>query len=324
MSDDGLDQRLPPMKDLNLLLVFEALWLERSVTAAGERLGVSQAAVSASLKRLRDDYKDKLFTLVGRRMQPTPVATEIASQVTAALALIRKTHNEPQSFDPHAAKRLFVVRTRDVGEIVCLPDIVRSLEDDAPGIRLRTVFRPLDETIAGLAGGQIDLALGFLPSLEAGIHKRLLFEQHYVCVVRQGHPLERQPLTAATIKSQNHLLVEYSGSGHAVLEHALKRLSGKESIRVRIPQYLSAPHFIINSDLLWIAPAILAETLARHYPLVVRPLPISLPRFEVALYWHDRYHGDPGNKWLREYIATQLQGRPEIAARRSGRKIKIS
>lgn len=303
------------MKDLNLLLVFEALWLEQSVTAAGERLGVSQAAVSASLKRLREDYKDKLFTLVGRRMQPTPLAAQVAPKVTAALALVRQTHREPQAFDPQTAKRLFVVRTRDVGEIVCLPDIVRSLEGTAPGIQLRTVFRPLDETIAGLAGGQIDLALGFLPSLEAGIHKRLLFEQHYVCVVRQGHPLERQRLTIATMRSQNHLLVEYSGSGHAVLERALIRLSGKESIRVRIPQYLSAPHFIINSNLLWIAPAILAETLASHYPLTIRPLPVELPNFEVALYWHERYHGDMGNKWLREYIATQLQGRRDIAGR---------
>lgn len=312
------------MKDLNLLLVFEALLLERSVTAAGERLGVSQAAVSASLKRLREDYQDKLFTLVGRRMQPTPLATQIASQVTAALSLVRQTHREPQSFNPQTAKRQFVVRTRDVGEIVCLPDIVHSLEGMAPGIQLRTVFRPLDETIAGLAGGQIDLALGFLPSLEAGIHKRHLFEQHYVCVIRKGHPLERQRLTAAALRSQKHLLVEYSGSGHAVLERALTRLSGKESIKMRIPQYLSAPHFIVNSDLLWIAPAILAETLARHYSLIIRPLPIDLPSFEVALYWHERYHGDPGNKWLREYISTQLQGRRTIASPRRRPQGRVS
>lgn len=257
-------------------------------------------------------------------MQPTPLATHMAPKVTAALALVRQTHREPQAFDPQTARRLFVVRTRDVGEIVCLPDIVRSLEASAPGIQLRTVFLPLDETIAGLAGGQIDLALGFLPSLEAGIHKRLLFEQHYVCVVRQGHPLERQRLTAAALRSQKHLLVEYSGSGHAVLERALTRLSGKESIRVRIPQYLSAPHFIIHSDLLWIAPAILAETLANHYPLVIRPLPVELPSFEVALYWHERYHSDMGNKWLREYIATRLQSRPDIVRRPGRSKGKVS
>ncbi len=295
------------MKDLNLLMVFEALWLDQSVTSAGERLGVSQAAVSASLKRMRLEYKDKLFTLVGRKMKPTPLASSIAPQLLEALALIRKTHHEPGVFDPTTAQRMFVVRTRDVGEIVCLPSVVSSLAITAPGIQLRTVFRPLPETTTGLASGEIDLALGFLPSLETGIHKRPLFEQHYVCVMRREHPLVRQRLTETNLKNQSHLLVEYSGSGHAILERALTKLSGRESIRLRIPQYLSAPHFIVQTDLLWIAPAILAKTLARSYPLAIRPLPIVLPRFEVALYWHERYHTDPGNKWLRSFIADQLQ-----------------
>jgi DNA-binding transcriptional LysR family regulator len=295
------------MRDLNLLLVFEALWLDQSVTAAGERLGVSQAAVSSSLKRLREEYKDKLFTLVGRRMQPTPLASAMAPRILDALALVRTTRREPEAFDAGTANRMFVVRTRDIGEIVCFPGIVRQLADTAPGIKLRTVFRPIEETLAGLAGGQIDLALGFLPSLESGIHKKALFGQHYVCVMRSGHPLARRPLTAATLASQQYLLVEYSGSGHALLERAVTQWSGRDSIRVRIPQYLSAPHFIIESDLLWIAPALLAETLSRHFPLAIRPLPIALPPFEVALYWHERYHGDPGNKWLRDFIGEQLQ-----------------
>lgn len=294
------------MKDLNLLLVFEALWQDQSVTAAGERLGVSQAAVSASLKRLRIEYSDKLFTLVGRQMKPTPLASSIAPQLLDALALIRKTRQEPEEFKPATARRMFVVRTRDVGEIVCLSGIVSSLATNAPGIQLRTVFKPLAETTSGMANGEIDLALGFLPSLEAGIHKRPLFEQHYVCVMRQGHPLAKQHLTASNLKNQAHLLVEYSGSGHAVLERALTKLSGRESIRLRIPQYLSAPHFIEQTDLLWIAPAILAETLAKSFSLAIRPLPIDLPTFEVALYWHERYHTDLGNKWLRDFIANQM------------------
>jgi DNA-binding transcriptional LysR family regulator len=295
------------MKDLNLLLVFESLWLDRSVTVAGERMGVSQAAVSASLRRLREEYKDKLFTLVGRKMQPTPLATNIAPQVMEALALVRRTQIEPASFDPSTASRMFVIRTRDVGESVCLPSVVQALISEAPGIQIRTTFCPLDETVAGLSGGQIDLALGFLPALEADIHKRRLFVQHYVCVMRRKHPLAKQKLTKAALKNQQHLLVEYSGSGHTKLEKALVQLSGKGSIKVRIPQYLSAPYFIANSDLLWIAPAVLAEKLAQNHSLQIQPVPVELPNFEVALYWHERYHTDLGNRWLREYITTKVQ-----------------
>ena len=295
------------IRDLNLLLVFEALWIERSVTKAGERMGVSQAAASTSLKRMREEYNDKLFTLVGRRMEPTPLATLLAPQLLKALSLIRGTKHAGEAFDPICEKRTFVIRTRDVGEVVCLPGVIRAMTKLTPNIQIRTLFSPLADTVVGMGDGSIDLALGVLPTLEASIHKRRLLMQNYVCVLRKGHPLEKVSLTKELLKDREHLLVEYSGSGHASIERELIKLSGAESIRVRMPQYLAAPHFVTKTDLLWVAPEILAETLAKQYDFVVKKLPIQFPNFEVALYWHERYHKDPGNKWLRDFIAAQLR-----------------
>lgn len=294
------------MKDLNLLYAFEAIWRDRSVTGAAERLGLTQAAVSGSLKRLREEYDDKLFTPVGRRMEPTPLAVDMAPQLLDALSMVRKTQAERGRFDPGTAKRMFTVRTRDIGEVVVLPRVLAALGQSAPGIRLRTVFRPIPETVSGMAGGQIDFALGFLPSLEAGIHRRFLQTQHYVCVMRAGHPLADKKLTADRFSDSEHLLVEYSGSGHLQLERALVEAGARKRIKVRLPQYLSAPHFVVSSDLLWSVPAVLAETLAKHYELVIKPHPLSLPEIEVFLYWHDRYHRDPANKWLRDFVAQQF------------------
>ncbi|MBT2304055.1 LysR family transcriptional regulator [Variovorax paradoxus] len=290
------------MKDLNLLYAFEALWRDRSVTVAAERLGLTQAAVSGSLKRLRDEYGDKLFTLVGRRMEPTPLAVDLAPQLLDALAMVRKTRVERGRFDPATARRMFTVRTRDVGEAHLLPRIVTALGRTAPGIRLQTLFRPLPETVAGMASGQIDFAMGFLPSLESGIHRRLLFKQNYVCVMRTGHPLARKRLTPEKFSEAEHLLVESSGSGHTQLERALHAAGARNRIRVRLPQYLSAPHFVIGSDLLWSVPEVLAKTLAPHFDLKIVPHPLQLPEIEVAIYWHDRYHREPANKWLRELV----------------------
>lgn len=295
------------MKDLNLLYAFEALWRDRSVTGAAERLGLTQAAVSGSLKRIREEYDDKMFTLVGRRMEPTPLAIDLAPQLLDALAMVRKTRVERGRFDPASARRVITVRTRDVGEAHVLPRVLAALSETAPGIRLRTVFRPLPETVAGMASGQIDFAMGFLPALEAGIHRRLLFTQNYVCVMRAGHPLARGKLTPERFSEAEHLLVEYSGSGHIQLERALNAAGARHRIRVRLPQYLGAPHFIISSDMLWSVPATLAHTLAQHFDLKIVPHPLDLPEIEVALYWHDRYHRDPANKWLRELIV-QLWG----------------
>lgn len=294
------------MKDLNLLYAFEAIWRDRSVTGAAERLGLTQAAVSGSLKRLREEYGDKLFTPVGRRMEPTPRAVELAPQLLEALSLVRKTRMERGHFDPGTAKRMFTVRTRDISEVVWLPRILAALAEPAPGIRLRTVFRPIPETISGMAGGQIDFALGFLPALEAGIHRRFLQKEHYVCAMRAGHPLAHEPLTPERFVASEHLLVESSGSGHLQLERALVDAGARHRIKVRLPQYLSAPHFIVASDLLWSVPAVLATTLAQHYPLVVRPHPLALPEIEVCLYWHDRFHRDPDNKWLRDFVVQRF------------------
>jgi DNA-binding transcriptional LysR family regulator len=294
------------VKDLNLLYAFEALWRDRSVSLAAERLGLTQAAVSGSLKRMREEYGDKLFTLVGRRMEPTSVATELAPLLLDALAMVRKTQSERGRFDPVTARRMFTVRTRDIGEVVCLPRIALALGKSAPGIQLRTVFKPIPETMAGMGSGQIDLSLGFLPALETGIHRKLLFKQHYVCVMRAGHPLALRRLTAQRFSDSEHLLVEYSGSGHQQLERALVDAGARNRIRVRLPQYLAAPHFVIDSDLLWSVPAILAETLSVHYPLVIKPHPLEVPEFEIGLYWHDRYHRDPANKWLRDFVVQQF------------------
>lgn len=295
------------MKDLNLLYVFEAMWRDRSVTLAAENLGLTQAAVSSALKRLRQEHGDKMFTLVGRRMEPTPYAVQVSQQLLSALDMIRKATLRRAPFDPSASRRQFTIRTRDVGEVVCFPQLLSDVAQVAPNIRLRTTFQPLGETVAGLASGRIDLALGFLPSLETGIHRRPLFTQHYVCVVRQGHPYAGRELTLRQFKALDHLLVEYSGSGHQVIERALLEAGLRNQIRIRLPQYLSAPHFILQSDLVWCAPSSLAEKLARFYPLVLKPVPLSLPEFEIALYWHDRFHRDSANQWLRDIVTRACQ-----------------
>lgn len=111
-------------------------------------------------------------------------------------------------------------------------------------------------------------------------------------------------MTTELFCEQQHLLVEYSGSGHQILEKALVDAGARHQIKVRLPQYLSAPHFIIASDMLWCAPAILVQKLTPHFDLITKPVPLQLPEFDIGIYWHDRYHREPGNKWLRDFIVS--------------------
>ncbi|MCY1259846.1 PCP degradation transcriptional activation protein [compost metagenome] len=306
MTDQG-----ETLKDLNLLYVFEALWRDRSVTAAAENLGLTQAAVSSALKRLRAEYGDRLFMLVGRRMEPTPLATAIAGALLDSLSTIRKTTGTLMPFDPTHARRQFTMRTRDIGEVVLLPRIQQELLRAAPQSSIQTVYAPIDETLSALATGRMDVAVGYLPALERNIYKCPLFQEEYICVMRAGHPLATRPdLTLEAFLAQDHLLITYSGSGHILLERALLEAGAKSRIKLRMPQYLAAPHALLASNLIWTAPLALANVLARFYPLVLRPLPLALEPFEIALYWHQRFHKDPANIWFRSLVIEAIKGNP--------------
>ena len=295
------------MKDLNLLYTFEALWRDHSVSTAATNLGVSQAAVSGSLKRMRQEYGDRLFTLVGRRMEPTPLATKMAPALLESLELVRQTQSPLTEFDPQHCRKTFTLLMRDVGEVICLPTILKVLHTQAPLSRIHTVAGSVEETLSGLSTGRIDLAFGYLPTLQTDIHRTALFSQHYICAMRQGHPLAKVELTLERFLSQQHLLVEAGGSGHQALERALIEAGARKSIHVRIPQHLSAPHLLLESDMLWVVPSALGKTLSRFFPLLLRPLPLTLPEFDVDLYWHDRFHRDPQNKWFREAVGAALR-----------------
>ncbi|SDQ93865.1 DNA-binding transcriptional regulator, LysR family [Pseudomonas moorei] len=208
------------MKDLNLLFAFEALWRDHSVSIAADNLGVTQGAVSSSLKRLRQEYGDRLFTVVGRRMEPTPFAVQIAPTLLEALDLVREAQSRALEFSPQHCRKVFTVRTRDIGEAVCLPTILKMLQTQAPMSRINTVASSVEETLIGLSTGRIDLAIGYLPTLKTDIHRTIVSSQHYVCALRRGHPLADAELTLERFLAQQHLLVETGGTGHVLLERA--------------------------------------------------------------------------------------------------------
>jgi DNA-binding transcriptional LysR family regulator len=303
------------LKDLNLLFIFEAMWKYRSASAAAESLGVTQAAVSNSLKRIRQQYNDKLFTVVGRSMVPTPFAASIAPTLLDALDAIRRTSSESDEFDPRTERRTFTVRTRDVGEVVCFLSILRGLEEEAPYARLRSMFLAHDETLSGLAKGQIDIAIGHLPALQTDLHSAQLFEQPHVLVMRQSHPAASEELTGQILDRLEFVLVEYEGSEHMVFERALINRGARRRIKVRLPQFMSAAHIVSRSDLVWLAPATIATAVAEDYPLVLRESPYAIQDAPICMYWHDRYHKDPANKWFRDLVRRRCSSRPGSTAK---------
>src|SRR6218665_1741640 len=209
--------------DLNQLVLFHQLMIERRVSNVAENLGLSQPSVSNSLAKLRRLLGDELFLRTPAGMVPTPFAELLAEPIGDALAMIHGGLNQQIHFDPASVKRSMTIGMTDIGEIVFLPKLVERLQREAPGVTLNTVRNSATNLREDMESGKVDLAVGPLPQLKAGFFQRRLFRQRYVCLFRQGHPLNRKRLTKADFSAAEHLMVVSAGTGHGAVDELLRK-----------------------------------------------------------------------------------------------------
>lgn len=296
---DSIGQRV----DLNLLVAFDAIHRSRSLTAAGRVLGLSQPAMSHTLARLRAAFGDPLFVRVPGGLRPTPLADDIAPAIADGLAIIRGSL-ERKAFDPLTSTRVFNLRLGDIAELVHLPLLVREVQSTAPGVRLNALTLPEAELGEALAAGAVDLAAGHY-QLGAACREQELCQGDYACIVRAEHPLVRQRLTLSQFRNAGHVLVVPKGaSPHAqVVERALTNGRIKAHVAAQVSNFAAAVAIVASTDLVATMPLALAEALQRQAAIRIVPAPVALPKLKVCLYWHERFHRDPGHAWLRGVYA---------------------
>lgn len=288
--------------DLNLLVVFNQLLVDRRVSKAAESLGVSQPAVSNSLAKLRRLLDDELFLRTPRGMEPTPYADQLAGSVSEALALIHSGVNQRSSFDPATVKRSFTIAMTDIGEIYFLPALIERLRREAPGVTLSTVRTTTVNLRDELEVGKVDAAIGLLPQLKAGFFQRRLFAQSYVCLMRRDHRLARRRLSLAEFAAAEHLMVVSAGTGHGQVDELLRRSGIERTVPLTVPHYVSVGHILQHSDLIATVPERLADRLCEPFGLAKVAHPATLPDIAIHVFWHAKYHRSPANRWLRELL----------------------
>lgn len=289
--------------DLNLLVVFQALWQERSVSAAAERIDMTQSAASNALRRLRKHFDDPLFLRSSAGMAPTPLAMQLAEPVSYALSTLAAGLSVKMSFDPATSRRQFTIGMTDIGEIVFLPVLLAHLKRVAPGVSVQTVSPPAAQMRAGMESGAIDLAVGFLPALRAGFYQQRLFTQKYVCLLGRSWTLAGSRLTREQFLTARHALVDADGTGHAIIEQMLGATGVHRAIHLRVPHFVAIPFVVEVTDLIVTAPEKLGAALARRLAVRVVPHPIKLPEFQVNQFWHRRFRHDAANSWIRGVFA---------------------
>ncbi len=305
--------------DLNLLVVFNQLLVERRVSKVADNLGVSQPAVSNSLAKLRRLFGDELFLRTSKGMEPTPFADQLAESVSYALAMIHSGVNQRTRFDAAQECRPFTVGMTDIGEIVFLPELIARVKREAPGVTLSTVRNTATNLRDELESGKVDMAIGLLPQLKAGFFQRRLFRQRYVCLMRRGHHLDKRRITLAEYAGAEHLVVVSAGTGHGKVDDLLRRSGIERTVRLTVPHYVGVGHILQGSDLVTTVPEKLADRLLEPFGLAKVVHPAKLPEVAINAFWHAKYHRSPANRWLRTVVFDLFGEKSDAAGRRSAR-----
>jgi DNA-binding transcriptional LysR family regulator len=287
--------------DLNLLVSLDMLLAERNVTHAARRLSLSQPALSAQLRQLRDLFRDPLLLPAARGMTPTARALELQAPLREMLATLSNLVAERQPFDPAVADNTFrIAATDSIQAAVCVPLIAR-VRNLAPGVRMALFPADSPRLAEQLASGELDLAFSTSQSMPESLKTRPVYDETFLCLLRRGHPAGARPLDLDVFCRLDHVLVSPAGGGFAgVVDDVLARLGRKRRVVASLTSFLVAPALVAESEMICTVPARLARRSSGALNVLAPPCEVGA--FSVHMGWHPRTDSDPAQKWLRDQV----------------------
>ena len=295
--------RAPPL-DLRLLEVFEAVFVEKSLTNAAVKLSMSQPAVSQGLARLRAHFGDPLFVRLVGGMEPTPRAKELFGSVSSILKEARESLVAKPAFEAAVNTREFVIATTDLGAAALIPGLIDAVRKSAPHVRIASVSADGRDLAEAMAAGDVDLAIGNFPVLQSGFYQQGLYQETYVLLANPARARADQELTLDEFRASRHVLVTAGTSGHfhGEIERRLRALIPPDHVVATLSNFIVAPLVARGSDLLVTVPSRVARIYATLFGLEELAPPFDLPAYPITQYWHARYHHDPGLMWMRRLV----------------------
>lgn len=291
-----------PAIDLSDMRLIAALLKDGTVTRAAERLGVTQSAVSYTLERLRKRFDDPLFVRVGNRMAPTPKASRLAAASQRVLSLLEAEMAGLTTFDPNTTQREFRIGVNEVGAITLVPKIVRYLRRLAPHAQLTPVPVQAATVSAALETGELDLAAGHFPDIDAKLLQQFLYKRDYACIVRRDHPSIGASLTLDEFSRIPQIRVDSTPVTQAWLDRQLTRRTLSATVSMSMQHIAAIPFIVASSDLVAIVPLEVAKLFEPIAAVRVVELPMQIPPVEIHQYWHARVANEPALQFLRNVV----------------------
>ena len=294
--------------DLNLLVVFEAVYAERGISRAAERLNLTQSAVSHALGRMREHLGDPLFARSGHEMQPTAIANKLIAPIRRALSEIDGTMKSLDRFDPAHSTRHFHIGVRGYTESVILPPLFRALRREGPQLSLTTVRHGRGSLGKLFNAGAIDLAVDISAELPNEVSAEILGRSPLGVMLRAGHPALARPLDFDDYVKLDHVVASTNRRGASLEDAALRSAGRSRRIILHCQNYASASQVVSESDAALTIPGIFSRRLVNPALHRVVPGPFGDLSFDIYMYWNSRAETDPSITWLRS-VAREHIGR---------------
>lgn len=297
-------------KDLNLLLLFKVLFEELNVTAAAERMALSQPALSHKLNKLRHEFADPLFVRSARGLTATPKAISLAPAVLALVSSLETFYQDSQSLDFLQQQSRFYLYTTDYIESLLLPKLLSRLMALAPGVQLITRntmgLLPRQE----LERGECDLAIaGFYTDLPQTLYQQQLYQEDFVVLLRKQHPQSAAPLSLQAYCQAQHIVTTLTGDLDGIVDKELAKQGLKRHICAGISSFMAPPALVLHNDVLLTCLRSVAESaLAQQPQLQIQPCPLPLKTVQISQIWHSRCQDDLLHQWLRKQIVEITTG----------------
>jgi DNA-binding transcriptional LysR family regulator len=297
--------------DLNLLRVFHALLRERSVTRAGDRLALSQPAVSAALARLRHALGDELFLRQGNAMVPTDRALALAAPIAEALAALDSALSAATGFDPATAERIFTLSGADFFSNLLMPTLFERIAAVAPGITLRLIDNARGDVATLLGEQEVDIALEAPSEIPDWVVRGTLFPAPFSVIAAWGMPAlagvaEHAPIPLDLFCALPHALRSVDGSLSGFTDAALARAGRARRVMLALPHFHAVALAVARGRLIAVVPKQFADAMAAALGLARYAPPMPFPVPEISLYWHRRRDQDPAHRWLREQVTAAV------------------
>jgi DNA-binding transcriptional LysR family regulator len=297
--------------DLNLIRVFDALMSERSVTRAGERIGLSQPAVSAALNRLRHIFNDNLFVRQGNDMLPTPLAQELGGRARLALSEIEGMVRAGRELDPAELSRTFTLMGADFFSMLLMPHLAATVQAEAPLVKMRLLDSARGDVARLLQENTVDIALERPLDMPDWVTITLLFRSPFVIIASAANPAvagiaDGEAIPLETFLSLPHVIRSIDGSMSGMMDAALAQAGRSRNVTLALPHFQGVALAVAGSSSIAAVPIQFARAVAPQLGLRQFAPSIDVPVPDVNMYWHSRYSKDPAHEWMRSRIVSAI------------------